>query len=189
MKARKMKLSKSIQIQDEQLKLIEKLSNANGIAGQEHEIREIILEEIKTFADEINVDAMGNVLAIKKSRQPGAMKVMVAAHMDEVGFLITKDDEDGLFNFDIVGGVDKRQLIGKTVSIGKKHRSGIIGARPIHLTTREERNQVIPLDQLRIDTGIGKNGDIHPVIWPLLLQNSKFQAHPFVVKHWMIGWV
>jgi endoglucanase len=162
MKARKMKLSKSIQIQDEHLKLIEKLSNANGIAGQEQEIRQIILEEIKPYADEIHVDAMGNVLAVKKSKQPDAIKVMVAAHMDEVGFLITKDDEDGLYNFDIVGGVDKRQLIGKTVSIGKKHFPGIIGARPIHLTTREERKQVIPLDQLRIDIGIGKNGDVHP---------------------------
>ena len=154
------KLSKPIQIKDEQLQLIEKLSNACGIAGQENEIRKIVLEEIKAYADDVRVDAMGNVLAIKKAKQAGAMKVMVAAHMDEIGFLITKEDDDGLYNFTTVGGIDKRTILGKVVSIGKEHIQGIIGARPIHLTTAEERTQTIQLEQLRIDTGIGKNAKV-----------------------------
>jgi tetrahedral aminopeptidase len=156
------KLSKPIRIQDEQLQLIEKLSNACGIAGQENEIRKIVLDEIKDYADEINVDAMGNVLAIKKADKPGAMKVMVAAHMDEVGFLITKEDEEGLYHFNLVGGIDKRTIVGKMVNIGKEHIKGIIGARPIHLTTADERKQTIPLDQLRMDTGLGKNVHVQP---------------------------
>ena len=162
MKATYKKLSKSIQIQDEQIQLIEKLSNACGIAGQENEIRKIVLEEIKPYADDIRTDAMGNVLAIKKAKKDAALKVMVAAHMDEVGFLILKEAEEGLYHFAIVGGIDPRTIPGKKVLIGEKHIQAIIGAVPIHLTTADERSRTIPVDQLRMDTGIGKNSDVKP---------------------------
>jgi endoglucanase len=86
---------------------------------------------------------------------------MVSAHMDEVGFMLVADDGEGLFRFETVGGMDVRQLPGKAVLIGKDHLPGVIGARPIHLTTAEERKQKIPLDALRIDIGPG-GGKVKP---------------------------
>ncbi|MBI9049393.1 MAG: hypothetical protein JEZ00_08235 [Anaerolineaceae bacterium] len=180
MKAKIKKLSKSIQIQDEQLQLIEKLSNACAIAGQEEEIRKIVLEEINPYADDIRVDAMGNVLAIKKAKTSDAMKIMLAAHMDEVGFLILKESEEGLYHFDIVGGIDPRMIAGKKVLIGHKHVQAIIGAAPIHLTSREERARTIPVDQLRMDTGIGKNTNVTP--GDLAAFDTKFQRYGETIR-------
>ena len=80
---------------------------------------------------------------------------MLTAHMDEVGFMLVADDGEGLFRFETVGGMDVRQLPGKAVVVGREHVPGVIGARPIHLTTAEERKQKISLDALRIDIGPG----------------------------------
>ena len=136
-----------------QLKLLEKLCNACAVSGDEGEVRQIVLEEIQGLADEVRVDALGNVLATKAGRGRNRPRVMLSAHMDEVGFMLVADDGDGLFRFEIVGGVDIRQLPGKAVLVGRDHTPGVIGARPIHLTTAEDRKRVIPLDALRIDIG------------------------------------
>ncbi len=118
----------------------------------------IVLEEIKGHADEVRVDALGNVLATKKGTGAGKrLRVMLSAHMDEVGFMLVADDGEGLFRFEIVGGMDVRQLPGKAVLVGREHIPGVIGARPIHLTTAEERKQKIPLEALRIDIGPGSS--------------------------------
>ncbi len=146
-----------------QLKLLERLSNACAVSGDEGEVRKIILESIEGLADDIKVDALGNVLATKKAAAPKGSsrrrnkppKVMLAAHMDEVGFMLVNDDGEGLFRFETVGGMDPRQLPGKAVLVGKEHIPGVIGARPIHLTTAEERRRTIPLESLRIDVGPG----------------------------------
>lgn len=138
-----------------QLKLLERLCNACAVSGDESEVRAIVLEEIKGHANEVTVDALGNVLVIKKGTARKRMRVMLSAHMDEVGFMLVADDGEGLFRFEIVGGVDVRQLPGKAVLVGREHIPGVIGARPIHLTTGEERRRVIPLDALRIDIGPG----------------------------------
>jgi putative aminopeptidase FrvX len=146
-----------------QLKLLEKLCNACAVSGDEGEVRKIVLEELKGHAQDIRVDALGNVLvncvgsgpstSLRTGRQ--RLKVMLTAHMDEVGFMLVADDGEGLFRFEIVGSIDIRQLPGKAVLIGKDHLPGVIGARPSHLTTSEERKQNIPLDALRIDIGPG----------------------------------
>jgi len=136
-----------------QLKLLEKLCNACAVSGDEGEVRQIVLEEIQGLADEVRVDALGNVLATKAGRGRNRPRVMLSAHMDEVGFMLVADDGDGLFRFEIVGGMDIRQLPGKAVLVGPDHTPGVIGARPIHLTTAEDRKRVIPLDALRIDIG------------------------------------
>jgi tetrahedral aminopeptidase len=139
-----------------QIKLLEKLCNACAVSGDEGEVRRIVLEEIKGHADEVKVDALGNVLATKNgSTADKRLRVMLSAHMDEVGFMLVADDGEGLFRFEIVGGVDVRQLPGKAVLVGREHVPGVIGARPIHLTTPEERKQKIPLEALRIDVGPG----------------------------------
>jgi putative aminopeptidase FrvX len=80
---------------------------------------------------------------------------MMAAHMDEVGFMLVESDDNGSFSFDIVGGIDARTLVGKPVLIGKDHVPGVIGAKPIHLTEDGETERKIPLDALRIDVGPG----------------------------------
>jgi putative aminopeptidase FrvX len=140
-----------------QLKLLEKLCNACAVSGDEGEVRSIVLEEIKGHADEIKVDALGNVLATKSGTAEKRLRVMLSAHMDEVGFMLVADDSEGLFRFETVGGIDVRQLPGKAILVGKEHIPGVIGARPIHLTSREESKHTIPLDALRIDVGPGTN--------------------------------
>jgi len=144
-----------------QLKLLEKLCNACAVSGDEGEVRKIVLEELKGHAEDVRVDALGNVLVTRAGSGKKRLKVMVSAHMDEVGFMLVTDDGEGLFRFETVGGIDVRQLPGKAVLIGKDHLPGVIGARPIHLTTAEERKQNIPLDALRIDIGPG-GGKVKP---------------------------
>jgi putative aminopeptidase FrvX len=138
-----------------QIKLLEKLCNACAVSGDEGEVRKIILEELKDFTGEIKVDALGNILVTRPGTGEKRLKVMLSAHMDEVGFMLVADDGEGLFRFETIGGVDIRQLPGKAVLVGKNHLPGVIGARPIHMTTAEERKQKIPLDALRIDLGPG----------------------------------
>jgi tetrahedral aminopeptidase len=139
----------------QQIKLLERLCNAAAVSGDEGEVRRIVLEEIKGYADEVKVDALGNVLAIKKGAGKKHLRVMLSAHMDEVGFMLVADDGEGLFRFEKVGGIDVRQLPGKAVLVGAEHVPGVIGARPIHLTSKEERKQKITLEALRIDVGPG----------------------------------
>jgi tetrahedral aminopeptidase len=138
-----------------QIRLLEKLCNASAVSGDEGEVRQIVLKEIELFADDVKVDALGNVLATKRGTGRSRLRVMLDAHMDEVGFMIVADDGEGIYRFDTVGGLDVRQLVGKQVLVGKNKIPGVIGARAIHLTTEEERRKKIPLDQLRIDVGLG----------------------------------
>ena len=143
-------------IGNQQIKLLERLCNAVAVSGDEGEVRHIVLEELKGHAEDIRVDALGNVLAIKKGTEKRRRCVMLSAHMDEVGFMLVADDGEGLFRFEIIGGMDVRQLPGKAVLVGAQHVPGVIGARPIHLTSAEERKQKIPLDAMRIDIGPGE---------------------------------
>lgn len=138
-----------------QLKLLERLCNAVAVSGDECEVRQIVLKEIKGCTDSINVDALGNVLAVRQGTAKKRLRVMVSAHMDEVGFMLVAEDGEGLYRFETIGGMDVRQLVGKPVWVGREHTPGVIGARPIHLTTAEERKRAIPLDALRIDIGTG----------------------------------
>jgi putative aminopeptidase FrvX len=138
--------------------LLEKLCNACAVSGDEGEVRKIVLEEIKPYADEVKEDALGNLLAVRHARTPNPVRVMLDAHMDEVGFMLVDLEGEGLFGFEKVGGIDARQLVGKPVLVGKEHVAGIIGARPSHLTTADECSRPITLDGLRIDVGPGGNG-------------------------------
>lgn len=144
-----------------QIKLLERLSNAVAVSGDEGEVRKIVMSEIKDIADDSKVDALGNVLAVRHARQKPAMRVMLAAHMDEIGFMLV-EGEDGLFRFETVGGIDVRQLPGKTVLVGKEHLPGVIGAKPIHHTTPEERRNAIALDTMRIDVGMDNGKKVKP---------------------------
>ncbi|MEJ5241915.1 MAG: M20/M25/M40 family metallo-hydrolase [Anaerolineales bacterium] len=147
-------------ISESLLSLLERLCNAVAVSGDEGEVRQIVLEEVKTCADEVRVDALGNVLAVRRARTSDALRVMLAAHMDEVGFMLVAEEGEGLYRFETVGSVDVRYLVGKPVWVGKDHLPGVIGARPIHLTTPDERSRKLPLDALRID--LGPSGKVEP---------------------------
>jgi len=137
-----------------QYRLLEHLCNACGVSGDEGSIRKIVLEQVGAHTDEVSVDSLGNVLVKRKGRGRNLLNVMVAAHMDEVGFMLIYDDGNGLFRFGTVGGVDPRQLAGKPVWVGKERIPGVIGTKPIHLTTAHERKKKISIDSLRIDVGL-----------------------------------
>ena len=145
---------------ESELALLTKLCNAVSVSGDEQEVRAIVTEELRDFADVTKVDAMGNVLVRREGKGLDRVRVMIAAHMDEVGFMIVNDEGDGVFEFRVIGGVDPRQLVGKPVTIGRDHIPGVIGAKAIHLTTPEERKQVLKVDQLRIDVGPGTGSKV-----------------------------
>jgi endoglucanase len=144
-----------------QIRLLESLCAASAIAGQEGEVRAIVRRQLEGQADDIREDALGNLLVTKKGEGRRRLRVMVAAHMDEVGFIITSDDKDGIYRFAAVGGVDTRQLVGKMVVAGKDHLPGVIGFKPIHLTSASERSSSPPRDSLRIDLG-GDSAKVKP---------------------------
>jgi tetrahedral aminopeptidase len=138
-----------------QLKLLERLCNAIGVSGDEGEVRKIVLEEIKPYTDEVKVDALGNVLVVRRGRGAKRLKVMVDAHMDEVGFFVVGDDGDGIYRFETVGGMDVRHLVGKQVLVGRERVPGVIGGKPVHLMDADEAKRKVPLESLRIDIGLG----------------------------------
>ena len=137
--------------------ILKELSEAFGVSGCEDEVREIIVKAIKDHVDEYYIDALGNLIAVKKSHQPSATchrpKVMVTAHMDEVGLMITHVEEDGSLRFLPVGGIDDRILLSKVVLIGEDRLPGVIGVKPIHLLEREDLRQVVKVDKMAIDIG------------------------------------
>jgi tetrahedral aminopeptidase len=151
-----------------QFKLLEKLCRAVGVSGGENEVRKIVLDEIKSSVDEVKVDALGNVLATKKGRGAKRLRVMLDAHMDEVGFMLVAEDGEGLYRFKTIGGIDPRNLVGKQVVVGKENKPAVIGAKPIHHTTPDERKKPLPEDALRIDLGleskvkVGERGTFAP---------------------------
>jgi endoglucanase len=148
-----------------QIKLLEKLSNTCAVSGNEDAVREIVLAQVKPSADEVTIDAVGNVLVTKKGGGRNLPKVMVAAHMDEVGFMITDEDGDGLYRFVVVGGIDERQLAGKPVFVGSDNIPGVIGAKAIHLTTAGERKKSIEVGSLRIDIGPSNKNKVAAGDW------------------------
>lgn len=133
--------------------LLKQLTEATGVAGDEREIRRLIRDLIADHVDEWYVDAMGNLLATKRGTGEHDMRILVDAHMDEVGLLITDIDSQGMLKFATAGGFDPRALLGKVVQIGPKKITGVIGARPIHLASASERTQVVKTDAMRIDIG------------------------------------
>lgn len=145
---------------EEQVQLLERLCNACAVSGDEGEVRAIVLEQLRPYTNDLQVDALGNVLVTRQGRGENRLRVMLAAHMDEVGFMITGEDDDGLYRFEAVGGLDDRQLAGKPVWVGRNRVPGVIGAKPIHLTTAEERRNAISIDSLRIDIGPGNGGKV-----------------------------
>ncbi len=137
--------------------LAETLSNAVAVSGEEGAVRRLVLEAVRPIADAVRVDALGNVLADKKAKQGSrnAPRLLLASHMDEVGFMIVDHDSDGGLRFGVVGGISDKILLGKPVLVGARRLPGVIGAAPVHLLSGERRASVIKTSQMRIDIGAG----------------------------------
>ena len=124
--------------------VLEQLCSLYGISGNEEAVRERILQEITPYATTVEVDALGNIIAFKKGEQPAKTKLMLSAHMDEVGLIITDITDEGLLKFATVGGIDKRILCGKQVWINGHY--GVIGGKPIHLMKGDELEKAVPVE-------------------------------------------
>lgn len=137
---------------------IKALSNATGVSGYEQEVCELIKKYFDKYCTSTYTDNLGNLVGVKSSGKKYAKKIMIEAHMDEIGLMVSNIDENGFIKFVSVGGIDFRTLLSKEVIIhGKKDIFGIIGAKPPHLQTNEEMEQAIVNEMLYIDCGYNKN--------------------------------
>ncbi|OPG16547.1 M42 family metallopeptidase [Ferroacidibacillus organovorans] len=132
--------------------LLKELTEAFGPSGFEGEVRDLIRREATPFAERITTDTLGSLI-VEKNLQQNGPKVLLAAHMDEVSFMIVGIEENGLLRFRPIGGVDPRILVSKVLHVGSKRISGVIGAKAIHLQKPEERKKPLGLSQLFIDIG------------------------------------
>lgn len=129
---------------------LKQLSEAVGISGAEDEPRSIILAAIKGHVDDVQIDAMGNVIALKKGTGQSPLKAILAAHMDEVGFIVTGHDSSGFLTVESVGGIDAKLLPAMRVVVGKEKKPGFFVWKPIH---KNHSQDIVPLSNMRIDIG------------------------------------
>lgn len=147
------------------LKLLERLCTAQGISGDEGTVREMILEEITPYAESVTVTPLGNIIAEKKGAQRAKTRLLLNAHMDEVGMIVTGITKEGLLRFTPVGGIDRRILPGKSVMVAGSI-PGVIGAKPIHLLEGDEREKAPSLDSLTIDIGALSQEEAEKLVSP-----------------------
>ncbi|WP_100629504.1 M42 family metallopeptidase [Algoriphagus formosus] len=138
--------------------LLKDVCEIAGAPGFEKRIRDLIIELVTPYVDEIKTDNLGNVIAVKKGqRNPDGKRVMVAAHMDEIGFIVTHIDDNGFLRFHTLGGFDPKTLTAQRVIVhGKKDLIGVMGSKPIHVMSQEERNKLPKTTDFFIDLGMPK---------------------------------
>lgn len=142
-------------------KLLKRLSEASGVPGNEGQLREIVRSELRTVADEITTDVMGNVICLKSgvSKTAPRRKVMLAAHMDEIGFLVRHIDARGFLRLQPVGGFDPRQLFAQRVRVHTRTGTALCGVltyatKPTHLLTAEESKAQPVIESFFVDIGL-----------------------------------
>jgi endoglucanase len=136
--------------------LLRKLSDAFGVSGFEDEVRDLICELVAPYVDEVKVDPLGNVFAVRTSSKADAKTLMLDAHIDEIGFIVKWIEKDGFLRFAPLGGWDPRIVPGHRVVIqlrSGERRIGVIGTAPPHILSEEERKAALPLDKMFIDVG------------------------------------
>ncbi len=132
---------------------LKRLTEAFGPSGCENEVRNLLREEALKLCADVSVDRAGNLVCFRRGTDPTKPGVLVAAHMDEIGFIVSGCTEDGLLRFQPVGGVDPRVAVSKWVVLGRDRLPGVIGAMAIHLQSPADREKVLDFDQLFIDIG------------------------------------
>ena len=136
--------------------LLTRICAAPGAPGFENKVRDLVLNELDGLADSVRIDSMGNVVALKKGKS-SEKKVMAAAHMDEIGFIVTHIDDDGYIRFNPLGGFDPKTLTSQRIIVhGKEDLVGVMGCKPIHVMTPEERDKKLKLSDYFIDLGMTK---------------------------------
>ncbi|MFK8039617.1 MAG: M42 family metallopeptidase [Crocinitomicaceae bacterium] len=138
-----------------QIPLLAQICKTPGAPGFEQKVRELVIKEVTPLVDEVSVDNMGNVYAVKKGKTN--KKIMIGAHMDEIGFMVTHIDDEGFIRFHTLGGFDPKTLTAQRVIIhGKKDIIGVMASKPIHVMTPEERTKIAKIGDYFIDTGLPK---------------------------------
>lgn len=136
--------------------LLKKICEAPGAPGYEIAIRNIVLDEVGPFADDLEVDNMGNVFALKKGNSD-LKRAMIGAHMDEIGFIVTHIDDQGFLRFTTLGGFDPKTLTAQRVIVhGEKDLIGVMGTKPIHVMSPEERKKMPEIKDYYVDLGMPK---------------------------------
>ncbi|SDJ76561.1 endoglucanase [Catalinimonas alkaloidigena] len=140
------------------IQLLKRVCEAAGAPGFEQRIRKIIQEEIRSLVDDAWTDNLGNLIALKKgTNNPEGYKVMVAAHMDEIGFIVTHIDDNGFVRFHPLGGFDPKTLVAQRVIVhGRKDLLGVMSSKPVHVMSAEERTKAPQLTDFFIDLGMSK---------------------------------
>ncbi|HMP28738.1 MAG TPA: M42 family metallopeptidase [Saprospiraceae bacterium] len=132
--------------------LLSKICELPGAPGYEYRVRNFIIDQVRDYCDEVEIDNLGNVIAIIRGNSN--RKVMSAAHMDEISFIVTHIEEGGFVRFHTLGGFDPKTLTAQRVIIhGKEDILGVMGTKPIHTMTAEERNKPVKTTDYFIDTG------------------------------------
>lgn len=133
--------------------ILKELSEAIGVSGDEGNVRAVLLRAIREHVDELRVDALGNIIALKRGTAQDGLRVMLAAHMDEIGLMVVGHDSDGFLRVRAVGGVESRLLPGAALLVGPDRLPGVIGIKPIHLLKSGEDQQVPSIEDLAVDIG------------------------------------
>ncbi|HUV89594.1 MAG TPA: M42 family peptidase, partial [Anaerolineae bacterium] len=133
--------------------ILKELAEAIGVSGDEGGARAVVLGAVREHVDEVKVDALGNVLALKRGTGEQPLRVMVAAHMDEIGLMVTGHDSDGFLRVAAVGGIDARLLPGSFLQVGPERIPGVIGLKPVHLLREKEDQEVSKIEDLVVDVG------------------------------------
>jgi len=135
------------------INLLKEVCRIPGAPGHEQRIRQFIIDTVSPFVDDVSTDALGNVIALKKGASD--KKVMIAAHIDEISFIVTHIDDDGFVRFHTLGGFDPKTLTAQRVIIhGREDVMGVMGTKPIHVMTPEERSKAPKSVDFFIDTGM-----------------------------------
>lgn len=143
---------------DVNVTLLKQICETPGAPGYEKRIRDLVVSLVTPLVDEVKADNLGNVIAIKKAKEnPEGKRVMVAAHMDEIGFIVTHIDDKGFVRFHTLGGFDPKTLTAQRVIVhGKKDLIGVMGSKPIHVMTPEDKNKLLQTTDFFIDLGMQK---------------------------------
>ncbi len=144
---------------------IKELSQLPGVSGDESRVRDFIKEKLLRWGIKNQTDALGNLYAFKEGRGKGkAPGIMLTAHMDEVGLMVSYIEKSGHLRFYKVGGINEHTLVSKPVKIGHQDIRGVIGAKAIHLQKKEERKKALEVDQLYIDIGAKNREDAEKAV-------------------------
>ena len=146
------------------LNTVKELCALSGVGGWEDEVRRYIRQHAAPYADEMRTDALGNLIVFKRGAKATGNKLMLCAHMDEVGLIVRAVTDDGYLKFDCVGGIDRRVLIGKKVLVGVKKLPGIVGIKAYHLVSEEEEKKPPKADDLYIDIGASDRDEAESLV-------------------------